>query len=34
LLKLREARRRLLLAGTREDRTRHHLVAPRICCSA
>jgi hypothetical protein len=24
----------LLLAGTREERTRHHLVAPRIRCSA
>jgi hypothetical protein len=24
----------LLLAGMREERTWHHLVAPHICCSA
>jgi hypothetical protein len=28
------ARTHLLLAGTRAESTRHHLVAPRIRCSA
>jgi hypothetical protein len=28
------ARTQLLLAGIRAERTRHHLVAPCICCSA
>jgi hypothetical protein len=28
------ARTQLLLAGTRAERTRHHLVAPCISCSA
>jgi hypothetical protein len=28
------AHMQLLLAGTRAERTRHHLVAPRIRCSA